>query len=121
MCSSDLELSSHNCLTFGLSGSQSRGWLFLIDGVVSASKLGGQIECSDGAVLHDWAISGHGVAWRSMWEVNADIEAGRLVPILDSFKAPDNAIYAVFAQRKQMPLRVRMFIDFLKAHLNGQP
>ena len=38
------ELSSHNCLTFGLSGSQSRGWLFLIDGVVSASKLGGQIE-----------------------------------------------------------------------------
>lgn len=114
------QLAAHNCLTFGLSGSQSRGWLFLIDGVVSAIKISGQIECSDGSVLHDWAINGHGIAWRSMWEVSADIDEGRLIRILEPFKAPDNAIYAVFAQRKQMPLRVRMFIDFLKANLKTQ-
>ena len=114
------QLAAHNCLTFGLSGSQSRGWLFLIDGVVSAIKITGQIECSDGSVLHDWAINGHGIAWRSMWEVSADIDEGRLIRILEPFKAPDNAIYAVFAQRKQMPLRVRMFIDFLKANLKTQ-
>ncbi|HOA95865.1 MAG TPA: LysR family transcriptional regulator, partial [Quisquiliibacterium sp.] len=33
----------------------------------------------------------------------------------DAFAAPDNAIHAVFAQRRHLPLRVRMFIDFLKA------
>jgi DNA-binding transcriptional LysR family regulator len=65
-------------------------------------------------VLHDWAIAGQGIAWRSMWEVNEDLSTGRLVTILNEFRAPDNAIYAVFPQRKQMPLRVRMFIDYLK-------
>ena len=67
------------------------------------------------AVLHDWALAGRGLAWRSMWEVSEDLRTGRLVTVLDAFAAPDNAIHAVFAQRRHLPLRVRMFIDFLKA------
>ena len=72
------------------------------------------MECNDGAVLHDWALAGRGLAWRSMWEVREDLAAGRLVTVLDEFAAPDNAIYAVFPQRRHLPLRVRMFIDHLK-------
>ena len=30
--------------------------------------------------------------------------------------APPNGIYAVFPQRKHLPLRVRLWIDFLKHH-----
>ncbi|RYF16761.1 MAG: LysR family transcriptional regulator, partial [Comamonadaceae bacterium] len=29
---------------------------------------------------------------------------------------PPNGIYAVFPQRKHLPLRVRLWIDFLKHH-----
>jgi DNA-binding transcriptional LysR family regulator len=109
------QLINHQCLTFGSAGSQARGWSFLIDQQTTQIKVGGLIECNDGAVLHDWAVSGYGVAWRSMWEVSEDLKSGRLVTLLDAFQAQDNAIYAVFPQRKQMPLRVRMFIDFLKS------
>jgi hypothetical protein len=72
------------------------------------------MECNDGAVLHDWALAGHGLAWRSMWEVADDLRAGRLVSVLDAWCAPDNAIYAVFAQRRHLALRVRLFIEFLR-------
>ena len=41
---------------------------------------------------------------------------GRLVEVLASFAAPPNGIYAVFPQRKHLPLRVRLWIDFLKHH-----
>jgi DNA-binding transcriptional LysR family regulator len=109
------QLINHQCLTFGSAGSQARGWSFLIDQQTTQIKVGGLIECNDGAVLHDWAVSGYGVAWRSMWEVSEDLKTGRLLTLLDDFQAQDNAIYAVFPQRKQMPLRVRMFIDFLKS------
>ena len=34
--------------------------------------------------------------------------------LLDEFAAPPNGIYAVFPQRKHLPLRVRLWIDFLK-------
>ena len=77
-------------------------------------KPGGPLDCSDGQVLHDWCLAGYGIAWRSTWEVESEIAAGLLVPVLEAFAAPANGIYAVFPQRKHLPLRVRLWIDFLK-------
>ena len=77
-------------------------------------KPGGPLDCSDGQVLHDWCLAGYGIAWRSTWEVESEIAAGLLVPVLEEFAAPANGIYAVFPQRKHLPLRVRLWIDFLK-------
>ena len=111
---SPADLPSHECLTFGTYGNQARGWLFTIDGRTEAVRVSGAMECNDGAVLHEWALAGRGLAWRSMWEVSEDLRAGRLVTVLDDYAAPDNAIHAVFAQRRHLPLRVRMFVDFLK-------
>jgi DNA-binding transcriptional LysR family regulator len=79
-------------------------------------KPGGPMDCSDGQVLHDWCLAGYGIAWRSTWEVEAEIAAGRLQAVLENFAAPPNGIYAVFPQRKHLPLRVRLWIDFLKHH-----
>ena len=83
-------------------------------------KPGGPLDCSDGQVLHDWCLAGYGIAWRSTWEVESEIAAGRLQEVLAEFAAPPNGIYAVFPQRKHLPLRVRLWIDFLK-HSYSQP
>jgi DNA-binding transcriptional LysR family regulator len=107
-------LAGHDCLTFGNYGNQARGWQFTIDGKVVSLRVSGAMACNDGAVLRDWALAGRGLAWRSMWEVGEDLKAGRLATVLDAFAAPDNAIYAVFPQRRHLPLRVRMLIDLLK-------
>jgi len=108
------DLAQHDCLTFGTYGNQARGWQFTVDGRVVSMRVSGTMECNDGAVLRDWALAGRGLAWRSVWEVGEDLRAGRLKSVLDEFAAPDNAIYAVFPQRKHLPLRVRMFVDYLK-------
>jgi DNA-binding transcriptional LysR family regulator len=104
------ELSRHNCLSLG----QQRGWLFRDGEEIVSIKVSGQLECNDGAVLHEWALAGRGLAWRSMWEVGEDLQRGVLVPVLDAFAAPPTGIYAVFPQRKYLPLRVRLLIDHLK-------
>jgi DNA-binding transcriptional LysR family regulator len=108
------DLAGHQCLTFGRHGNQARGWLFTVNGKVEAVRVSGALECNDGAVLHEWALAGHGLAWRSMWEVAEELRAGRLVSVLDAFEAPDNAIHAVFAQRRHLALRMRLLIDYLK-------
>jgi DNA-binding transcriptional LysR family regulator len=41
---------------------------------------------------------------------------GQLVEVLADFAAPPNGIYGVFPQRKHLPLRLRLWIDFLKHH-----
>jgi len=113
------DLARFPCLTLSSDASQTRGWAFMMgDGVrrqVVYMRPSGPLDCSDGQVLHDWCLAGHGIAWRSIWEVEAEIAAGKLVTLLDAFAAPPNGIYAVFAQRKHLPLRVRTWIDYLKS------
>ena len=112
------ELAQHACLSLG----QQRGWSFRDPSQQGQSvtiKVAGRLECNDGAVLHEWALAGRGLAWRSLWEVGEDLRAGRLVSVLDEFAAAPIGIYAVFPQRRQLPLRVRLFIDMLK-HTYGR-
>ena len=108
------ELSRHECLTLTSDASQTRGWAFSVEGALTHLRPCGRIDCSDGQVLHDWCVAGLGIAWRSTWEVEHEVAAGVLVSVLDDFAAPPNGIYAVFPQRKHLPLRVRLWIDFLK-------
>jgi DNA-binding transcriptional LysR family regulator len=114
------ELARFDCLTLSSDASQTRGWAFRVNGELQHLKPGGPLDCSDGQVLHDWCLAGYGIAWRSTWEVEAEIAAGRLVAVLQDYDAPANGIFAVFPQRKHLPLRVRLWIDFLK-HSYGQP
>jgi DNA-binding transcriptional LysR family regulator len=104
------ELASHDCLSLG----QQRGWIFRVGAETHTIKVSGRLDCNDGAVLHEWALAGKGLAWRSMWEIGEDLRRGRLVAVLDDFAAPPMGIYAVFPQRRQLPLRVRLFIDLLR-------
>jgi DNA-binding transcriptional LysR family regulator len=108
------DLHRHECLALSSDASQTRGWAFVVDGAVTHLRPSGRLDCSDGQVLHEWCLLGLGIAWRSTWEVDADIAAGRLVSVLDEFAAPPNGIYAVFAHAKHLPLRVRLWVDFLK-------
>ena len=110
------ELHHHDCLMLSSDASQSRGWAFLLEDKVEHVRPGGPLDCSDGQVLHDWCAQGHGIAWRSSWEVAREIENGQLVSLLENYAATPNGIYAVFPQRKHLPLRVRLWVDFLKHH-----
>ena len=108
------ELARHECLTLSSDASQTRGWAFVVDQQLTHLRPSGRIDCSDGQVLHDWCLRGLGIAWRSTWEVEHEVADGSLAVVLADFAAPPNGIYAVFPQRKHLPLRVRLWIDFLK-------
>ncbi|NLR73699.1 LysR family transcriptional regulator [Leeia aquatica] len=107
------DLSQHHCLLLG-SSNQQRGWQFQRQGERVTIKVQGPLCCNDGAVLHEWALAGMGLAWRSLWEVGDDLRAGRLLTVLDAFRTPASHIDMVFPQQRQMPLRVRLLIDYLK-------
>ena len=121
---SPAELGRFHCLTLSSDASQTRGWAFRLQGRADESvtylRPAGPLDCSDGQVLHDWSVGGYGIAWRSIWEVEAEIAAGVLVAVLEDYAAPPNGIYVVFPQRKHLPLRVRLWIDFLKLNY-GRP
>ena len=108
------DLARHECLTLSSDASQTRGWAFRVQGEVTHLRPHGRLDCSDGQVLHDWCLQGLGIAWRSTWEVESEIASGRLQAVLEDYAAPPNGIFAVFPHARHLPLRVRLWIDFLK-------
>ena len=49
------------------------------------------------------------------YQLQADIDAGRLIELLPDWHLPDGGIFAVYPANKHLPQRVRALIDFLQS------
>ena len=67
------DIARHECLTLSSEASQTRGWAFTVEGQLTHVRPTSRFDCSDGQVLHAWCLAGLGLAWRSWWEVEADV------------------------------------------------
>ncbi|WP_402719567.1 LysR family transcriptional regulator [Janthinobacterium rivuli] len=108
------ELASHNLLDANYARARS-GWpLCLPDGDVVVPVVG-NAQASDGEALRQLALAGLGLARLAAFQVRADIAAGRLQAVLEAFNPGDSEeVHAVFVgQGGHVPLRVRVFLDFL--------
>ena len=54
------------------------------------------------------------LGWRSTWEIQAQLQRGELVTVLDKFALPACDILAVYPQHSHLPAKVRFFIEHLK-------
>lgn len=110
------DLLAHNCLRFNFRRA-AHDWPFRRDGVDFALKVGGTVEGSSGEALAQFARLGTGIARIGAFSVQADLDSGHLVPLLEAYNPDDREpIHPVFVGGGAMPARVRAFIDFLVEH-----
>jgi DNA-binding transcriptional LysR family regulator len=108
------ELSQHECLVITPSAGQTAYWSFQSKDRPLRVPVRGRLDCNDGELLHRWVREGLGLAWRSTWEIGAELARGLLVTVLDEFALPDYDIRAFYPQQKHVPARVRFFVEHLK-------
>lgn len=63
--------------------------------------------------LHELVLQGGGIARLSAFMVGKDIQAGRLIPLLENHNKEIQLIHAIYPHRNYLPVKVRVFIDFL--------
>jgi DNA-binding transcriptional LysR family regulator len=83
-------------------------------------SMAGPLCANNGAFLAVAAEAGLGIALLPLFIVKDALEAGRLVTVLDDWRAPPVAVNAVFPTSHRMPLKTRVFVDFLVASLSGE-
>lgn len=107
------DLGRHNCLGVNLQAGTHREWLFQEGGKPISVTIEGTVDCNDADALIRWAREGLGLAWRSTWEVGAEIAAGRLITVLDDYALPSFDITAVYPRDRPVKA-ARLFIDTLR-------
>ena len=74
------------------------------------------IIADNSATLRAFALTGQGVAILPDWLIDDDLQAGRLVRLLPEWQLTRQGVYALYPDTRHLPLKVRVFIDFMKAH-----
>ena len=116
------DLQDHECLLlFGSSGRQDVWRLHDAQGKEMPVRVQGRFESDLGELLRDASVAGEGIAIHSLWHVADDLRTGRLQVVLPDFPLATTAISAVMPQRRQVPPRVRAFVDFLVEEFGDNP
>ncbi|MFH1805134.1 MAG: LysR family transcriptional regulator [Pseudomonadota bacterium] len=88
------------------------------DGPVSV-RVDPVMSCNNGEFTSTAAIRGIGIAREPEFIIIDALKAGTLVPIMTNYSYPGGGIYAVYPERRHLPTKVRLFIDFLADRFRG--
>jgi DNA-binding transcriptional LysR family regulator len=114
------ELVQHDCLTMVRMAEPLTTWHFQSVDEKRSISIKGVRSSNDGAVIRRWAIEGAGIALKSYLDIAADLEAKRLVTIMDNYQHDFSRIgatvgsdlHAIYPNRKFTPQRT---IEFIRA------
>lgn len=79
-------------------------------------KVQPSLETNDGQIVRAAALAGAGILVQPKYIIYDDLVAGRLLPVLNDWNLPRLTINLAFQDRRYMPAKTRLFIDFLLEH-----
>ena len=115
------DLQHHNCLNL-LPGSFRSSWPMRDGGGHETDiDVRGNVGSNSPDLLRALALEGLGIVRLSEFLMGHDITRGALVPVLHPLQADtEEPVFAVFASKRNLSTRVKLFLDFLEERLAGQ-
>ncbi len=110
------DLEGHDCVHYRGVGTHWR--LVGSDGQAIEVQAASRLRSNSGLIALDWALAGCGLVMNSWVDVEPDLRAGRLVHILPGWHSDPAPVCALFPSSRQLPSRVRLFIDAIADWLN---
>lgn len=112
------DLNQHRCLNIRLTGGLYR-WQFTHKGRTVEVQTHGPLITHDTDTLMQAIRAGIGIGCSFETQVQADIDSGHLVPLLEPWWPSVSAFYLYYPSRINVSRKLRVFIEFMQARLNG--
>jgi LysR family transcriptional activator of dmlA len=112
------ELATHRCIVIRERNEDFGRWTLQGPRGPETVKVGGPLSASNGEVVHGWALDGHGIILRSVWDVGPALERGELVRVLPGYQQPAD-VWAIYPSRLSSSARVRVCVEFLEDWLRS--
>jgi LysR family transcriptional activator of dmlA len=114
------DLRAHRCLVIQERNERLGQWNLTNGLEIVQIPVTGPLTSNSGAVILDWALKGHGIMCRSLWNVQSYLETGALVRILPEWYQRAN-VWAVYPSRPSGFARLKVCIDFLEKYFAEHP
>ena len=109
------DLTRVNCVTGGETGQ----WSFVEDGRTVAVPVRGNFECNLAAPRLEACARGLGVGRFLSYQAAPYVRDRRLRIVLAQFEEPPRSVSLVYPTARLLPLRTRVFIEFMKQELKS--
>ena len=103
------ELEAHDCVHYRGVGARWR--LVSLIGEAVEVQADSRLRSNSGEAALDWALAGYGLVMNSWVDVKDYLRSGRLVHVLPEWRSDPAPVCALFPSRRQLPIRVRVFVD----------
>ncbi|WP_432382121.1 LysR family transcriptional regulator [Duganella sp. P38] len=113
------ELQRHRCILHRQNDDVYGTWRLHKGRKVELVKVRGAVSSNDGDVVLNWALDGHGIVQRSEWDVAKYLQSGRLREVMPGYTLPSADLYLYYPSRRNLPAKMRAFIDFLVAEFTA--
>lgn len=113
------ELPAHDCLVIKERDHPFGVWKLRAGAEERTLKVTGPLSTNNGEMATQWALDGHGIILRSIWDVRDDLASGRLLPLLPEWRQEAN-IWAVYPTRLSRSAKVRVAVEFLQEYFAGE-
>lgn len=114
------ELSSHRCIHLRLPSGRLCDWEFQVDG--RAQKMlppAARNTFNDDDLVVQAVLDGQGIAQLAAYQVGQALTEGQLVTCLDEHAPGDRGHFVCYVSRRQLPARVRVFIDHMTQQIRA--
>lgn len=115
--SASLAGDGHDCLNLRYPGAPEFQWPLQTAEGVKRVPVTGPFESDHGEVLTNWALDGHGIVLKPVFEVWDHLQAGRLVPLLEAEPPVPIQMACMYTHRRWQDPKTRLFIDFMVRHI----
>ncbi|MDR6214056.1 DNA-binding transcriptional LysR family regulator [Paracidovorax wautersii] len=109
------ELAQHRLISLHIAGRRETRWTFTRGADTVPLPVEAALSADDGAIAHDWALAGAGIAYKSALDIHAHLRTGALVALLPDWTGQRYALSAVLPSNRFVPARVRALVDHLAA------
>jgi LysR family transcriptional regulator, regulator for bpeEF and oprC len=110
------ELAAHRCINLRTATGRVKEWEFKVDGLSQRCQPVALHIFNDPDLALDAVLDGLGLAQLPAYQVCALLRDGRLVSCLDQHAPDDGGHYLCYLSRKQLPARIRVFVDYMTTH-----
>lgn len=113
------DLKRHNCIGYSLLETGNI-WHFTTQGQDFTTPVKGNFQCDNGDTILEMALLGAGIAQLPIWMVLPHIQNSRLKQLMKTYQVESIPFNAIYPKDRYIPLKVRCFVDYLKAKLDEQ-